>query len=168
MLSARTIRAVAGRALSCGLIRALPRAARVVSITMVFHDMWEADKPILDGDVCCNMMLIFSPLFLWLHWLNVDFWWVLTPVSILFFLFFQTRLPFTCFLQTKFLYVLSISWWICLTNISFCFSKATPFVRNYASSKAAPTEVSSILESKIRGVSQEANLDETGKVLAVG
>lgn len=41
-------------------------------------------------------------------------------------------------------------------------------VRSYASAKAAPTEVSSILESKIRGVSEEANLDETGRVLAVG
>ncbi|GMM45355.1 F1F0 ATP synthase subunit alpha [Pichia kluyveri] len=40
--------------------------------------------------------------------------------------------------------------------------------RSYASAKAAPTEVSSILESKIRGVSEEANLDETGRVLAVG
>lgn len=45
---------------------------------------------------------------------------------------------------------------------------ATPFVRNYASAKAAPTEVSSILESKIRGISEEANLDETGRVLTVG
>ncbi|GMG21729.1 unnamed protein product [Ambrosiozyma monospora] len=40
--------------------------------------------------------------------------------------------------------------------------------RSYASAKAAPTEVSSILESKIRGVSEEANLDETGRVLSVG
>ncbi|KAG0691215.1 Alpha subunit of the F1 sector of mitochondrial F1F0 ATP synthase [Pichia californica] len=40
--------------------------------------------------------------------------------------------------------------------------------RTYASAKAQPTEVSSILESKIRGVSEEANLDETGRVLAVG
>ncbi|ONH74101.1 ATP synthase subunit alpha, mitochondrial [Pichia kudriavzevii] len=40
--------------------------------------------------------------------------------------------------------------------------------RTYASAKAAPTEVSSILESKIRGVSEEANLDETGRVLSVG
>ncbi|ODV85621.1 hypothetical protein CANARDRAFT_28380 [[Candida] arabinofermentans NRRL YB-2248] len=38
----------------------------------------------------------------------------------------------------------------------------------FASAKAAPTEVSSILESKIRGVSDEANLDETGRVLSVG
>ncbi|GME89422.1 unnamed protein product [[Candida] boidinii] len=41
-------------------------------------------------------------------------------------------------------------------------------VRGYASAKASPTEVSSILESKIRGVSEEANLDETGRVLSVG
>ncbi|KAL6940324.1 Alpha subunit of the F1 sector of mitochondrial F1F0 ATP synthase [Hanseniaspora vineae] len=41
--------------------------------------------------------------------------------------------------------------------------------RRFASSlKAQPTEVSSILEEKIRGVSEEANLNETGKVLSVG
>ncbi|CDK25113.1 unnamed protein product [Kuraishia capsulata CBS 1993] len=40
--------------------------------------------------------------------------------------------------------------------------------RRYASAKAAPTEVSSILEEKIRGVSEEANLNETGRVLSVG
>ncbi|KAG7866596.1 hypothetical protein KL918_003493 [Ogataea parapolymorpha] len=39
--------------------------------------------------------------------------------------------------------------------------------RSYATAKAAPTEVSSILESKIRGVSDEANLDETGRVLSI-
>ena len=33
---------------------------------------------------------------------------------------------------------------------------------------AAPTEVSSILEDRIRGVSEEANLNETGRVLSVG
>ncbi|KAF5212493.1 putative ATP synthase subunit alpha [Clavispora lusitaniae] len=38
----------------------------------------------------------------------------------------------------------------------------------YASAKAAPTEVSSILEERIRGVSEEANLNETGRVLSVG
>jgi F-type H+-transporting ATPase subunit alpha len=32
--------------------------------------------------------------------------------------------------------------------------------------KAAPTEVSSILEQRIRGVSEEAGLAETGRVLA--
>ncbi|KGK38486.1 ATP synthase subunit alpha, mitochondrial [Pichia kudriavzevii] len=48
-------------------------------------------------------------------------------------------------------------------------AKARPLAaRTYASAKAAPTEVSSILESKIRGVSEEANLDETGRVLSVG
>ncbi|EDO19582.1 hypothetical protein Kpol_1018p115 [Vanderwaltozyma polyspora DSM 70294] len=40
--------------------------------------------------------------------------------------------------------------------------------RAYATAKAQPTEVSSILEERIRGVSEEANLDETGRVLAVG
>ena len=40
--------------------------------------------------------------------------------------------------------------------------------RFYATSKAQPTEVSSILEERIRGVSEEANLNETGRVLAVG
>lgn len=40
--------------------------------------------------------------------------------------------------------------------------------RCYASTKAAPTEVSSILEERIRGVSDEANLNETGRVLSVG
>lgn len=39
--------------------------------------------------------------------------------------------------------------------------------RCYAA-KAQPTEVSSILEEKIRGVSDEAQLNETGRVLAVG
>lgn len=39
-------------------------------------------------------------------------------------------------------------------------------VRTYA--KAAPTEVSSILEERIRGVSGEANLNETGRVLSIG
>lgn len=40
--------------------------------------------------------------------------------------------------------------------------------RRLASTKAQPTEVSSILEERIKGVSDEANLNETGKVLAVG
>ncbi|KAA8908541.1 hypothetical protein TRICI_004759 [Trichomonascus ciferrii] len=43
--------------------------------------------------------------------------------------------------------------------------RAVPMVR-YA--KAAPTEVSSILEERIRGVSNEADLNETGRVLSVG
>ncbi|CAK7901269.1 ATP synthase subunit alpha, mitochondrial [[Candida] anglica] len=42
-----------------------------------------------------------------------------------------------------------------------------PTVR-FASAKATPTEVSSILEERIRGVSDEANLNETGRVLSVG
>lgn len=41
-------------------------------------------------------------------------------------------------------------------------------VQRFASAKAAPTEVSSILEERIRGVSDEANLNETGRVLSVG
>jgi len=41
--------------------------------------------------------------------------------------------------------------------------------RTYASEgKAAPTEVSSILEQRIRGVAEEASLAETGRVLSVG
>lgn len=44
---------------------------------------------------------------------------------------------------------------------------ATAAVR-YASAKAAPTEVSSILEERIKGVSDESNLNETGRVLSVG
>ena len=34
--------------------------------------------------------------------------------------------------------------------------------------KASPTEVSSILEQRIRGVQEEASLAETGRVLSVG
>jgi hypothetical protein len=41
-------------------------------------------------------------------------------------------------------------------------------VRNYADAKAAPTEVSSILEQRIRGVQEEASMAETGRVLSVG
>ena len=41
--------------------------------------------------------------------------------------------------------------------------------RTYAAdAKASPTEVSSILEQRIRGVQDEANLAETGRVLSVG
>lgn len=40
--------------------------------------------------------------------------------------------------------------------------------RGYATDKATPTEVSSILEQRIRGVSEEAGLAETGRVLSVG
>jgi F-type H+-transporting ATPase subunit alpha len=39
--------------------------------------------------------------------------------------------------------------------------------RSYAD-KATPTEVSSILEQRIRGVQEESNLAETGRVLSVG
>ena len=42
-------------------------------------------------------------------------------------------------------------------------------VRTYASdAKPSPTEVSSILEQRIRGVQEEAGLAETGRVLSVG
>ena len=37
-----------------------------------------------------------------------------------------------------------------------------------AEAKASPTEVSSILEQRIRGVQEEAGLAETGRVLSVG
>ena len=37
-----------------------------------------------------------------------------------------------------------------------------------ADAKASPTEVSSILEQRIRGVQEEAGLAETGRVLSVG
>ncbi len=46
------------------------------------------------------------------------------------------------------------------------FTNAT---RSYAAeAKATPTEVSSILEQRIRGVQEENNLAETGRVLSVG
>lgn len=41
-------------------------------------------------------------------------------------------------------------------------------IRTYAEAKASPTEVSSILEQRIRGVQEEAGLAETGRVLSVG
>ncbi|KAH6854168.1 P-loop containing nucleoside triphosphate hydrolase protein [Chaetomium sp. MPI-CAGE-AT-0009] len=40
--------------------------------------------------------------------------------------------------------------------------------RTYAEAKASPTEVSSILEQRIRGVQEESGLAETGRVLSVG
>ncbi|KAJ4163320.1 hypothetical protein LMH87_005057 [Akanthomyces muscarius] len=40
--------------------------------------------------------------------------------------------------------------------------------RTYAEAKASPTEVSSILEQRIRGVQEENNLAETGRVLSIG
>ncbi|QKX55159.1 uncharacterized protein TRUGW13939_02251 [Talaromyces rugulosus] len=49
------------------------------------------------------------------------------------------------------------------------FAAASKQVRTYAAdAKAAPTEVSSILEQRIRGVQEEAGLAETGRVLSVG
>ncbi|PYI03879.1 ATP synthase F1, alpha subunit [Aspergillus sclerotiicarbonarius CBS 121057] len=48
-------------------------------------------------------------------------------------------------------------------------SGASKQIRSYAAeAKAAPTEVSSILEQRIRGVQEEAGLAETGRVLSVG
>ncbi|GMF77669.1 unnamed protein product [Aspergillus oryzae] len=48
-------------------------------------------------------------------------------------------------------------------------SAAAKQVRTYAAeAKASPTEVSSILEQRIRGVQEEAGLAETGRVLSVG
>jgi hypothetical protein len=42
-------------------------------------------------------------------------------------------------------------------------------IRSYAAdAKASPTEVSSILEQRIRGVQEENSLAETGRVLSVG
>jgi F-type H+-transporting ATPase subunit alpha len=41
--------------------------------------------------------------------------------------------------------------------------------KTYATdAKPSPTEVSSILEQRIRGVQEEANLAETGRVLSIG
>ncbi|KAI9847214.1 MAG: Alpha subunit of the F1 sector of mitochondrial F1F0 ATP synthase [Sclerophora amabilis] len=49
------------------------------------------------------------------------------------------------------------------------FQIASKQARSYAvDAKAAPTEVSSILEQRIRGVHEEAGLAETGRVLSVG
>ncbi|KAJ0414268.1 P-loop containing nucleoside triphosphate hydrolase protein [Aspergillus carlsbadensis] len=48
-------------------------------------------------------------------------------------------------------------------------SAASKQVRTYAAeAKASPTEVSSILEQRIRGVQEESDLAETGRVLSVG
>ena len=64
-----------------------------------------------------------------------------------------------------------------LTSESSQAQKASPAVfastsyqtRSYAAdTKPSPTEVSSILEQRIRGVQEEAGLAETGRVLSVG
>ncbi|KAL2009567.1 hypothetical protein VTN00DRAFT_5374 [Thermoascus crustaceus] len=48
-------------------------------------------------------------------------------------------------------------------------ASASKQIRSYAAeAKASPTEVSSILEQRIRGVQEEAGLAETGRVLSVG
>ncbi|KAF2118532.1 putative ATP synthase subunit alpha, mitochondrial [Lophiotrema nucula] len=55
------------------------------------------------------------------------------------------------------------------TRSPAAFNAATKQIRSYASeTKAAPTEVSSILEQRIRGVQEESSLAETGRVLSVG
>jgi F-type H+-transporting ATPase subunit alpha len=48
------------------------------------------------------------------------------------------------------------------------FAVASKQARSFAEAKASPTEVSSILEQRIRGVQEEAGLAETGRVLSVG
>jgi len=49
------------------------------------------------------------------------------------------------------------------------FNAAAKQVRSYAAdAKASPTEVSSILEQRIRGVQEEGGLAETGRVLSIG
>ena len=48
------------------------------------------------------------------------------------------------------------------------YSTASLQARTFAEAKASPTEVSSILEQRIRGVQEEAGLAETGRVLSVG
>jgi len=54
-------------------------------------------------------------------------------------------------------------------TIPATFNAASKQVRSYASAdKATPTEVSSILEQRIRGVQEESGLAETGRVLSVG
>ena len=46
---------------------------------------------------------------------------------------------------------------------------ASAVSRTYATdAKPSPTEVSSILEQRIRGVQEEAGLAETGRVLSIG
>lgn len=48
------------------------------------------------------------------------------------------------------------------------FAVTSKQARSFADAKASPTEVSSILEQRIRGVQEEAGLAETGRVLSVG
>ncbi|KAK4961354.1 Alpha subunit of the F1 sector of mitochondrial F1F0 ATP synthase [Elasticomyces elasticus] len=63
---------------------------------------------------------------------------------------------------------------IALTSRPALQQRTTPAIantisRSYAAdAKASPTEVSSILEQRIRGVQEEAGLAETGRVLSVG
>lgn len=69
---------------------------------------------------------------------------------------FRASANVRCFLQGR-------------TAAPAALNAASKQVRSYASdSKASPTEVSSILEQRIRGVKDEAGLAETGRVLSVG
>lgn len=55
------------------------------------------------------------------------------------------------------------------TTVPAAFNAASSQIRGYAAEgKATPTEVSSILEQRIRGVKDESGLAETGRVLSVG
>lgn len=55
------------------------------------------------------------------------------------------------------------------TSAPAAIISTTKHARSYAAdAKASPTEVSSILEQRIRGVQEEAGLAETGRVLSVG
>lgn len=55
------------------------------------------------------------------------------------------------------------------TTATATYNAASKQTRSYAAdAKASPTEVSSILEQRIRGVQEEAGLAETGRVLSVG
>ena len=57
----------------------------------------------------------------------------------------------------------------CRSTARTSLNVATKQARSYAAdAKASPTEVSSILEQRIRGVQEEAGLAETGRVLSVG
>ncbi|CAL9735793.1 ATP synthase subunit alpha, mitochondrial [Monosporozyma servazzii] len=54
------------------------------------------------------------------------------------------------------------------TIASVVNNTTTTTTRRHAATKVGPTEVSSILEAKIKGLNNKSALDETGKVLAVG
>src|ERR1700744_1015961 len=63
----------------------------------------------------------------------------------------------------------SLATWQARAAVPRPLSGASKQGRSYAAeAKAAPTEVSAILEQRIRGVQEEAGLGETGRVLSVG